>query len=112
MARCSYCSGEELLPFNCNYCDKKFCRAHHLPEKHECAGLTKERIKSRRQWSVDRRKSTHAQALEIPGVVEVIERAWEKKKFGATGFDVNEKTIVILILLLIIVLGLVSRIII
>ncbi len=41
MARCDYCGKEVVLPFRCKYCGGKFCAEHHLPENHECPGLSK-----------------------------------------------------------------------
>ena len=39
---CSHC-GEEIreLPYRCRYCGEIFCPNHHIPEVHECKGLSK-----------------------------------------------------------------------
>jgi len=39
MPKCEHCGKEVLLPFECNYCGKKFCIEHRLPENHECPNL-------------------------------------------------------------------------
>lgn len=41
MARCDYCGREVALPYRCKYCGGLFCVEHHLPEKHDCPGLSK-----------------------------------------------------------------------
>ncbi|TFG21125.1 MAG: hypothetical protein EU530_01205 [Promethearchaeota archaeon] len=39
MGRCSYCKKVLMfLPYTCQYCGKKFCRKHRLPENHDCTG--------------------------------------------------------------------------
>lgn len=43
MVRCSYCGRDELLPFTCPYCGRRFCSEHRLPESHSCTGPYKER---------------------------------------------------------------------
>lgn len=35
----SDCSGDDGPVFTCNYCSRKFCSDHRLPENHSCAGL-------------------------------------------------------------------------
>ena len=37
--RCDKCGIEEDLPFTCNYCLKKFCPDHRLPEIHNCTEI-------------------------------------------------------------------------
>jgi hypothetical protein len=37
--RCDFCGKEEYLPFECRYCNGKFCSEHRLPEAHECEGI-------------------------------------------------------------------------
>lgn len=41
MAECDWCGGEIVLEsaFSCNYCDRKFCGEHRLPETHNCIGV-------------------------------------------------------------------------
>jgi hypothetical protein len=119
MATCSYCSNEELLPFTCSYCNEKFCRRHHLPEKHSCKGLTKAKWQSKkfaektsgRSWSSGPSPPTRKKGYEIPGVMEVIERATGKRKkpLEPGYFDIDEKLIVASILILILILGIISR---
>jgi len=41
MAKCSFCGKDVDLPFSCNYCGKKFCAEHRLPEKHDCEAIHK-----------------------------------------------------------------------
>ena len=41
MARCDYCGKEVALPYRCKYCGGTFCVEHHLPEEHNCPGLSK-----------------------------------------------------------------------
>lgn len=36
---CTICNKKELLPYDCKYCNKKFCSEHRLPEKHSCQGI-------------------------------------------------------------------------
>ncbi len=38
MTLCEFpgCETREALPFRCRYCKKSFCRAHRLPENHNC----------------------------------------------------------------------------
>jgi len=36
---CYYCGAETDLPFECNYCNDKFCAEHRLPENHRCVKL-------------------------------------------------------------------------
>jgi predicted nucleic acid binding AN1-type Zn finger protein len=39
LGRCSYCKKVlTFLPHTCQYCGKKFCRKHRLPENHDCTG--------------------------------------------------------------------------
>ena len=38
MAECSKC-GKQEMTFTCNYCGKKFCSRHRLPENHNCESL-------------------------------------------------------------------------
>jgi hypothetical protein len=119
MTKCSYCSQDELLPFTCSYCQKKFCRKHHLPEKHECTEVTKEKLKSKRYgevtrgrvWSIRPNPPSYKKAYKIPGVTEVIEKAHSRRRTRSTHghFDVDEKLIAGAILFLIIILGLISR---
>jgi hypothetical protein len=107
------------LPFTCSYCNEKFCRRHHLPEKHGCKGLTKERWKSKKFTEKPREKSwtptpspqTRKRGYEIPGVMEVIERANSKRKKPSEPgyFDIDEKLIAASILILILILGIISR---
>jgi len=39
MDTCYYCGAETDLPFECNYCNDKFCAEHRLPENHRCVKL-------------------------------------------------------------------------
>jgi hypothetical protein len=35
--RCGKCSKKTvLLGFSCSHCDSEYCRAHRLPEEHDC----------------------------------------------------------------------------
>jgi len=44
MVKCAYCDRDiEGLPFKCHYCGQYFCAEHHLPENHECPGLSRRR---------------------------------------------------------------------
>ena len=36
---CAYCGETQDLPFECNYCNDKFCAEHRLPESHRCVKL-------------------------------------------------------------------------
>jgi len=36
-ARCAFCGKDELLPFQCPFCNMHFCMEHRLPENHNCA---------------------------------------------------------------------------
>ncbi len=109
MVRCAFCSTDELLPFNCSYCNQKFCREHHLPEKHNCRHLTKEKWRDRKRKAEKLRveRQPYKQVYEVPGVMEAIERKHVRK--GEGFFDVDEKVIAAAILALIIVAGVVSR---
>jgi Zn-dependent protease len=46
VAKCSLCGKDELLPFICPYCGGAFCAEHHLPENHNCPGLSRRAIPS------------------------------------------------------------------
>jgi len=35
------CKKRELMPFYCEYCDKKYCMAHRQQFTHNCPGLKK-----------------------------------------------------------------------
>ena len=48
MSGCLVCGEESDLQYRCNYCDERFCKAHRLPENHDCTGLIFE--KSDQQW--------------------------------------------------------------
>ncbi len=114
MAKCSICSEEELLPFTCNFCKKKFCRIHHLPENHECTDLTKEKLASKKVSDEVSRKPSrppYKKAYEIPGVREVLKKTGlgYGKKIDREYFDIDEKIIAALILLSVLILGLISR---
>jgi membrane associated rhomboid family serine protease len=38
MVKCDYCTEEiDYLPFTCRYCGKSYCKAHRIPENHECS---------------------------------------------------------------------------
>lgn len=39
MVACAYCGKNELLPFNCPYCGRRFCVEHRIPESHHCSEL-------------------------------------------------------------------------
>ncbi len=41
MAKCYFCGKDVDLPFTCNYCGKKFCAEHRIPEKHDCEAIHK-----------------------------------------------------------------------
>ena len=119
MAKCSYCQEDELLPFTCRYCSDRFCRLHHLPERHECKGLAQEKLLKRRQIRPLSRSQAaspptiYKRAYEIPGVMEVPkkrmtpERAREQEK--SKTIEVNERLVAAAILALILVLGAMSR---
>jgi hypothetical protein len=104
---------------SCSYCNKKFCRSHHLPEKHGCKGLTKEKWQSKKfaerkkakSWSPNPSPQTRKKGYEIPGVMEVIERAKGKgrKQSDPGYFDLDEKHIAAAILIIIFILGILSR---
>jgi hypothetical protein len=108
-----------LLPFTCNYCQEKFCRKHYLPEKHLCAGLTIEKLKSKRYgevprgrvWSPKPKSPSFKKAYKIPGVSEIIEKAPKRRitRSAPGHVDIDEKLIATAILFLIIFLGLLSR---
>jgi len=34
--QCAICEKLELLLFECEYCKKKYCASHRLPEEHNC----------------------------------------------------------------------------
>ena len=37
--KCEVCGKEVVLPFQCAYCSKYFCKEHRLPESHKCFGI-------------------------------------------------------------------------
>lgn len=37
--QCAVCGESDQLLHDCNYCKKKYCPEHTLPEKHNCVGL-------------------------------------------------------------------------
>lgn len=45
--RCEVCGTEVDMPFDCKFCEGRYCGEHRLPEKHECRGLVshKERLR-------------------------------------------------------------------
>jgi hypothetical protein len=102
------------MPFTCRYCGEKFCRDHHLPEKHECEGLSKEKWLSKKREERERLRAErlpYKKAYEVPGVLEVIQRAGksEEREASPGHFDVDEKIVAAVILLLILILGVLSR---
>jgi len=109
MTKCSYCSAEELLPFTCRYCGDKFCREHHLPEKHECTGLSQAGPAKRRAGGHERTVK-YQRAYEIPGVMEVLVRPRQSREKARAGyFEVDEKLVAAGMLILILLLGLLAR---
>ncbi|RMF90076.1 MAG: hypothetical protein D6733_04790 [Methanobacteriota archaeon] len=109
MARCAYCSKEELLPFTCSYCGEAFCGDHRLPEKHGCRGFSRERWLSR-QGARSTQPPLYKAAYEVPGVMEIERFGGERDgEAPASHFDVDEKLVAALILLLILLLGIISR---
>lgn len=38
-ARCEECGEEVDMPFDCKFCQGRYCDKHRLPEKHDCRGL-------------------------------------------------------------------------
>ncbi|MGI0082637.1 MAG: AN1-type zinc finger domain-containing protein [Nitrosopumilaceae archaeon] len=53
---CAYCGEKQDLPFECNYCNDKFCAEHRLPEDHRCVKLHQIRAKRFGQKGVIRDK--------------------------------------------------------
>ncbi|MEM3833672.1 MAG: AN1-type zinc finger domain-containing protein [Thermoprotei archaeon] len=43
MAKCQVCNKDIALPFTCRYCGGTFCAEHHLPENHNCPGLSRQK---------------------------------------------------------------------
>ncbi|WP_247002309.1 AN1-type zinc finger protein [Halosolutus gelatinilyticus] len=39
MTECSVCGDETDMPYTCNYCGRKHCTSHKLPEKHDCPNV-------------------------------------------------------------------------
>jgi len=119
MAKCSICAEEELLPFTCSYCSETFCRKHHLPEKHGCTGLTKERWQRRkfsekpmrgRIWTPTPQKQGTMRSIN--GAKQFIEKRIRKRKTVSHQpgyYEISEKQIAAVILILILILGAIAR---
>ncbi len=56
MDACYYCGVETDLPFECSYCNDKFCAEHRLPENHRCVKLRLIRAKKFGESRVVREK--------------------------------------------------------
>jgi hypothetical protein len=90
-----------------------------LPEKHGCKGVTREKLSSKRFFEKPLQRSgsikpdqpEYKKAYEIPGVMEVIKGKanWSGTESEKTHFDVDEKLIAATILLLILIIGVISR---
>ena len=73
MTYCEFC-GDQIgyLPFNCKYCGGTFCKAHRLPENHECTFELKHvpvepatpRSSKKRYQDVDLKKTTPPEYLD------------------------------------------------
>ncbi len=61
MDACYYCGAETDLPFECNYCNDKFCPEHRLPETHRCVKLRLIRAKTFGSSKVVREKGVGRQ---------------------------------------------------
>jgi|GEM_PF-6543899 len=121
MAKCSICAEEEILPFTCSYCQGKFCRKHHLPEKHGCTGLTKNKWQPKkfvekplrgRAWTPTHTHQTKGKISGIHRAGRLVEKFGGKRKTRShqPGYiEISEKQIAAAILLLILILGALSR---
>jgi membrane associated rhomboid family serine protease len=45
--RCEECGTDVDMPFDCKFCEGRYCSRHRIPEKHDCRGLVthKERLR-------------------------------------------------------------------
>jgi predicted nucleic acid binding AN1-type Zn finger protein len=60
---CAYCGEKQDLPFQCNYCNDKFCAEHRLPEDHRCVKLHQIRTRKFGENKVQRRKGIGRQGF-------------------------------------------------
>lgn len=60
---CAYCGETQDLPFQCNYCNDRFCAEHRLPEDHRCVKLHQIRAKKFGQNTVKRSKGIGRQSV-------------------------------------------------
>ncbi|MGI0087010.1 MAG: AN1-type zinc finger domain-containing protein [Nitrosotalea sp.] len=60
---CAYCGEKQNLPFQCNYCNDKFCAEHRLPEDHRCVKLHQIRTRRFGENKVQRRKGIGRQGF-------------------------------------------------
>ena len=60
---CAYCGEKQDLPFQCNYCNDKFCAEHRLPEDHRCVKLHQIRTRRFGENKVQRRKGIGRQGF-------------------------------------------------
>lgn len=90
-----------------------------MPEKHGCEGVTRKKLSSKRFFEKSFQRSgsfkpdqtDYKKAYEIPGVMEVIKgkAKWRETESEKTHFDVDEKLIAATILLLILIIGVISK---
>ncbi len=65
MAKCQVCNKDVALPFTCRYCGGIFCAEHHLPENHNCPGLSRQKELWRELVIYEPQRKTTAQVLKI-----------------------------------------------
>lgn len=65
MAKCQVCNKDVALPFTCRYCGGIFCAEHHLPENHNCPGLSRQKELWRELVIYEPQKKSAAQILKV-----------------------------------------------
>lgn len=65
MAKCQVCGKDVALPFTCRYCGGTFCAEHHLPENHNCPGLSRQKELWRELVIYEPQKKSAAQVLKL-----------------------------------------------
>jgi len=65
VAKCQVCNKDIALPFTCRYCGGTFCAEHHLPENHNCPGLSRQKELWKELIIYEPQKKSVAQVLKI-----------------------------------------------
>jgi len=65
VAKCQVCNKDVALPFICRYCGGIFCAEHHLPENHNCPGLSRQKELWRELVVYEPQKKSTAQVLKL-----------------------------------------------